>query len=214
MATNVYNGLAADLETIPAGTELYRIIPTRASYPGNSYNPKPPRPLGHPEQGRFEPLDGSLGGYIYLAQSVEGAIAEGVLRGEEIRSAVVRRHWLVGKSLVTMRLEEEVVVASLYGAKTARLNLSATLLAGEDYNQTRETGTKVLTNTPSASGLKYRCANHDDLTSLMFISRHGQASLTILDQSDIFFDDIGRKKVLDILDSVFNLKYTGRVGKP
>lgn len=222
MATNEYNGLEADLEIIPAGTLLYRINPTHAPWDANSYNPQPPRDLGHPDQGRFEPLDASLGHYIYLAQSMEGAIAEGVLRGEKIAAGLIRRHWLVGrrkkmpggklgKSLVTMRLEEDVAVASLYGAHSSRLNLNAGLLLGEDYDRTRETGTKVLANTAKANGLKYRCANHDDLKSLMFISRHGTAALTILDEFDIFYDDAGRKKALAILDSEFNLKYPGGI---
>ncbi|WP_182262024.1 RES domain-containing protein [Rhodococcus sp. UFZ-B548] len=222
MPTNEYNGLEADLETIPAGTVLYRINPTYATWDANSYNSKSPRALGDLGQGRFEPLDASLGHYIYLAQSMAGAIAEGVLRGEKITGGMIGRPALVGvpknmpgkkvgKSLVTMRLEEDVVVASLYGAHTSRLNLNASLLLGEDYNRTRETGTKVLANTLSANGLKYRCANHDDLTSLMFISRHRPAELTILDQFDIFFDADGREKVLDILDSEFNLKYSGKI---
>ncbi|MFC8934059.1 hypothetical protein ACFT1A_18460 [Rhodococcus sp. NPDC057135] len=67
----------------------------------------------------------------------------------------------------------------------------------------------MLANTATANGLKYRCANHDGLTSLMFISRHGTAELTILDKFDIFYDAAGRKEVLGILDSVFNLKYLG-----
>lgn len=61
MPTNEYNGLEADLEIIPAGTELYRINPTHAPWKANSYNPKPPRALGDRRQGRFEPLDASLG---------------------------------------------------------------------------------------------------------------------------------------------------------
>ena len=221
MPTNEYNGLEAALEIIPAGTLLYRINPTHAPWKANSYNPLPPSPLGTPGQGRFEPLDASLGHYIYLAQSVEGALAEGVLRGEKITAGLIQRHWLVGrrrdmpggklgKSLVTMRLEEDVAVASLYGAHSSRLNLNASLLLGDDYNRTRETGTKVLANTVTAHGLKYRCANHDDLKSLMLISRHGPAKLTILNKVDIFYDDAERKKVLEIFDSEFNLKYSGK----
>lgn len=97
----------------------------------------------------------------------------------------------LGKSLVTMRLEEDVVVAPLYGANTSRLNLNAGLLLGENYNRSREVGTRVLANTATANGLKYRCANHDGLTSLMFISRHGTAELSILDKFDIFWNDAG-----------------------
>lgn len=37
MPTNRYNGRPADVETVPKGTELYRIMAANASYPANSF---------------------------------------------------------------------------------------------------------------------------------------------------------------------------------
>lgn len=209
MATNVYNKAPADTETVKAGTTLYRILPLTAKYQPNSYNTRPPRPIGDPTQGRFEPVDDTLGGYLYVAQSVAGAIAEGVLRGEEIRSPIVRRIWLTGKKLATMHLEEDIEVASLYGPSTAKLNLSGALLCSADYNLTRQTGSDILTATSRAQGLKYRCVNHDDLTSLMLISRTSSPRITVDEEVDIFFDTSGRKLVLETLKDEFGLSYTG-----
>lgn len=61
MATNVYNGTAADIEVIGAGARLYRIRRTATTHAANSFN-HDPRPLDDPLQGRFEPTDCALGG--------------------------------------------------------------------------------------------------------------------------------------------------------
>lgn len=218
MATNVYNGHPAGTEVVKAGTTLYRILPTNADFDANSfYDPNPPLPLGHPDQGRFNPVDRNVGGYLYVAQSMAGAIAEGVLRGQAINATKVHRVWLTGpasgggKTLATMRLNEDVEVASLYGAATARLNLSASLLVGADYDATRTVGTEVFSSTPTARGLKYRCANHDDLKSLMLVARGSPPSITITESVDIWEDDATRTAVLQLLHDEFKLSYHGVV---
>lgn len=143
MPTNRYNGRPADVEIVPKGTDLYRIMAADATYAANSFNMKP-RPLGHPEQGRFEPTDAGLCGGV------------------------------------------------------------------SQYSQTRQTGTKILLKTKPAFGMRYRCRNHDNLTSLMLITRKEPAlSLTLIDEVDIFFDKQGRDLILDVLHTEFQLQYTG-----
>ena len=46
MATNQYNESPADLETVPAGTVLYRILAADAGYAANSFNPHPRPAVG------------------------------------------------------------------------------------------------------------------------------------------------------------------------
>lgn len=214
MPTNQYNGRVANVEAVRKDTVLYRIMAADASYAANSFNMSP-RPLGHPKQGRFEPADPRLGGYIYVADTLVGAVAEGVLRNQTISKAgVVRRSWLVNKKLVRLRLSSDVTVASVYGSGATKLNLDTALLSGgvSQYSQTRETGTKILLKTKSAFGMRYRCRNHDNLTSLMLITRKEPAlSLTLVDEVDIFFDKRGRDMVLDVLYREFQLQYTGRL---
>lgn len=220
MATNDYRGVPADIETICAGTVLYRILPTKAPYAANSiYDPDHPLPVGDQRQGRFDPVDRALGGYLYVAQSLEGAVAEGVLRKKAVGDPpVVQKSWLTGpasqdgKKLARMTLDEDIEVASLYGRHTARLNLSATLLTGGDYSATRVVGSAVLNATSTARGMKYRCANHDDLTSLMLIGRSGTPAITLIDEVDIFYDDAGRDLVLRVLHDEFGLSYHGPAG--
>ncbi|ORV47337.1 hypothetical protein AWC02_09495 [Mycolicibacter engbaekii] len=212
MPTNRYNGRLADVETVRKGTELYRIMAADASYAANSFNMKP-RPLGHPKQGRFEPADPRLGGYIYVGDTLAGAVAEGVLRNQSISKAgLVRRSWLVNKKLVRLRLGSDVTVASVYGSGATKLNLDTALLCGgvSQYSQTRQTGTKILLETTPAFGMRYRCRNHDNLTSLMLITRKAPAlSLTLIDEVDIFFDKRGRDLILDVLHVEFQLQYAG-----
>lgn len=212
MPTNRYNGRPADVETVPKGAELYRIMAADASYAANSFNMSP-RPLAHPKQGRFEPADPRLGGYIYVADTLAGAVAEGVLRNQTIsKEGVVRRPWLVNKKLVRLRLGGDVTVASVYGSAATKLNLDTALLCGgvSQYSQTRETGTKILLKTKPAFGMRYRCRNHDNLTSLMLITRKEPApSLTLIDEVNIFFDKRGRDLILDVLLAEFQLQYTG-----
>ncbi|WP_192829967.1 RES domain-containing protein [Mycobacterium sp. UM_Kg1] len=185
-----------------------------ASYPANSFNMNP-RKLGHPKQGRFEPADPRLGGYIYVADTLAGAVAEGVLRNQTIsKQGVVRRPWLVNKKLVRLRLGSDVTLASVYGSGATKLNLDTALLCGgvSRYSQTRETGTKILLKTKPAFGMRCRCRNHDKLTSLMLITRVGPAPvLTLIDEVDIFFDEKGRDLVLGILHAEFELQYSGKL---
>jgi hypothetical protein len=145
MATNQYNESPADLETVPAGTVLYRILAADAGYAANSFNPHP-RPLD-------DPTDPALGGYLYVASTVAGAVAEGILRNMEIpRSRLARRVWLKDKRIAMLRLDEDSELAALYGSHAAKLNLDTSFLCCDStgYSRTRLTATAVLLHTPAA----------------------------------------------------------------
>jgi len=211
--TNRYNGKPASLETISAGTTLYRIYPSTATYAANSFNPTP-RALGDPRQGRFEPVDAALGGYLYAAPSLAGAVAEGILRNVAIpRSGLVRRAWLVDKRLAVLELLQDVPVASVHGPHAARLNLDSGLLCCDwkGYSRTRRVGTRILLKSPDAQGIRYRCRNNDDETSLMFVDRGAVVKIAVRNQWHILADAKGRKLVLDTLDHHLGLGYTGNI---
>ncbi len=212
MATNRYNGRKAKLERFAAGTVLYRILKADASYPSNSYNPTP-RPLGHPKQGRFEPTDPTLGGYTYVAPTVAGAVAEGILRNQRIpASGLVRRIWLTNKKIVTLRLLDDIEVAAVYGPYPAALNLDGSLLccSRRGYSRCRTTGTQILLNTPDARGMQYDCRNHLTRSSLMLITRGSAPKLEIISEHDVVRDDEGRDLILKTLHDEFGLQYAGR----
>jgi hypothetical protein len=78
--TERYNGRPPQTRVIPAGTTLHRISGTGSPHPPNSFNTIGIRPLGDPLQGRFEPIDTTHGGYLYVALTLAGAVAEGILR--------------------------------------------------------------------------------------------------------------------------------------
>jgi hypothetical protein len=212
--TNRYNGRPADTEAVDKGTRLYRILRADATWDANSFNMNP-LPLGDRWQGRFEPTDKKLGGYIYVADTVAGAVAEGVLRNKAVpKSGLVHRSWLLNKKIALMRLDEDVQVASVYGVGATKLNLDASLLCcgRRGYSRTRSAGTEILLETPTAFGLRYRCRNHDSVTSLALITRGNPPPPLVLEEEmDIFLDPRGRKLVFDVLDKEFGLKYAGVV---
>jgi hypothetical protein len=216
MPTNRYNGRAADTEPVSAGTLLYRIMRADATWDANSFNVNP-LPLRDPDQGRFEPTDRKLGGYIYLADSAAGAVAEGVLRNRRIpNSGLVQRAWLTNKKIALLRLDDDVTVASVYGSGATKLNLDASLLCCgyRGYTRTRTVGTQILLSTATAYGMRYPCRNHDRLTSLMLITRAGHPPrLVIEDEMNIFTDPRGRKLVFDALYNEWQLQYTGALPK-
>jgi hypothetical protein len=212
VATNRYNGREADLEPIAANTLLYRILDADASYDSNSYNPTP-RPLDHPKQGRFEPADPKLGGYTYVAPTVAGAVAEGILRNQRIpASGLARRMWLTNKKIVVLRLLDDIQVAAVYGPYAAGLNLDGSLLccSRRGYSRCRTTGTQILLNTPTARGMQYDCRNHLSLTSLMLITRGSAPRLEIVSEHDVLHDATGRNLILKTLREEFRLHYAGR----
>lgn len=212
MPTNRYNQRSADTETLPAGTRLYRILAADAAYPANSFNMNP-RPLNDPYQGRFEPTDKKLGGYIYVSPTIAGAVAEGILRNKMIpHSGLVRRVWLTNKKIALLRLQDDITVASVYGSHATKLNLDASLLCCEHsgYTRTRTTGTAILRKTPNAFGLRYPCRNHDRETSYILVTRGTTPPrLQIDDEMDILLDPAGRKLILETLHTEFSLHYAG-----
>jgi hypothetical protein len=212
VATNVYNNTAADLEKFHAGSRLYRIRQTTKSFVANSFNATP-KPLGDRLQGRFEPTDAALGGYLYVAPTIIGAVAEGILRNNPIPATrLVPRLWL-DKSLAVLILNEDIEVADVYGLHAAKLNLDASFLCGDSshYNETRATGTAILLNTPAARGLAYPCRNCESETALMLISRGATPAVTVKSEAEILKDPAAAKLVVDTLDQIFGLKYAGKM---
>jgi hypothetical protein len=182
VATNVYNGTAADLEPVAKGAKLYRIRAAGKSYAANAFNPSP-TPLHDPEQGRFEPTAPALGGYLYVAPTLPGAVAEGILRNQPVpASRLVPRAWLVHKMLAVMTLDEDIAVAAAYGRHAAKLNLDASFLCG-DSSATRSTGTEILLNTPTARALAYPCRNYPSEIALMPITRGGTPAIVLTAKS-------------------------------
>lgn len=211
MATNTYNGSVADLETITAGTELYRIRRATTSYAANSFNPTP-KALGDPLQGRFEPTKPSLGGYLYVALTIEGAVAEGILRNNPIpRTRIVPRVWLAGKAFAVLTLGEDISVAAVYGAHAAKLDLDASFLCGpsSEYSKTRATGSEILVNTPAARGFAYPCRNCETQIALILVDRGAAVSISVTREADIVTDPAAAKVIVDTLDNHFGLKCPG-----
>lgn len=213
MPTNTYNSTAADLEPVVAGTRLYRIRSVPSPYAANSFNPSP-KPLGDPLQGRFDPTDPAVGGYLYVAPELRGVVAEGILRNQDIPATrLIPRFWLSGKALAIMTLDDDITAAAVYGSHAAKLNLDASFLCcpSTGYDQTRTTGTDILLSTPAARALAYPCRNCESATALMLVSRSATPSITVNSEKEILKDAATAALVLDMLDRHFGLKYAGAI---
>ncbi|WP_428338665.1 RES domain-containing protein [Mycobacterium sp.] len=213
MATNVYNGTAADLEPITKGSTLYRIRAAGATYAANSFNPRP-KPLHDTAQGRFEPTDPVLGGYLYVAPTLLGAVAEGILRNQPIpASRLVPRLWLSNKMLAVLTLNEDIPAAAAYGSHAAKLNLDSSFLCRDSsaYSATRTAGTEILLNTPAARALAYPCRNCESKVALMLIARAATPAVSVQSEVEILKDPAAARLVVDTLDLGFGLKYAGRM---
>ncbi|RZL71134.1 MAG: RES domain-containing protein [Rhodococcus sp. (in: high G+C Gram-positive bacteria)] len=174
MSSERYNGRPPQTRMIPAGTTLHRISGTGSPYPPNSFNARGIRALGDPLQGRFEPIDDSHGGYLYVALSLAGAVAEGILRDIPIpRSGIVRRTRLAGKTHTRMVLGRDITVASLLDGDLRSLNLSGTLVGCDRgaYTWSRTTCHQILGADPHTDGVIYRCRNNPAELALMLLDR-------------------------------------------
>lgn len=214
MASEQYNGRSPQTRLIPAGTELHRISGTATPYPPNSFNRAAIRPLGDPLQGRFEPIDTSHGGYLYVALSLPGAVAEGILRNITVpRSGLIRRARLAGKTHTVMVVERDIEVASLLDGDMQPLNLSGAL-AGcgpEGYSWCRSTAHAILDTAPHTDGVIYRCRNNLAEQALMLLDRGGldPSALRIVSSHDVLTDPVTFDQVIKVLDDVHHLKYAG-----
>ena len=96
----------------------------------------------------------------------------------------------------TGRLEllQDVPVASVHGPHAARLNLDSGLLCCDwkGYSRTRRVGTRILLKSPDAQGIRYRCRNNDDETSLMFVDRGAVVKIAVRNRWHILADAKGR----------------------
>ncbi|MEN0134750.1 MAG: RES family NAD+ phosphorylase [Rhodococcus sp. (in: high G+C Gram-positive bacteria)] len=217
MSSERYNGRAPQTRVIPAGTVLHRISGTGSPYPPNSFNSTGIRPLGDPLQGRFEPIDTSHGGYLYVALTLAGAVAEGILRDIPIpRSGIVRRKRLADKTHTRMVLGRDITVASLLDGDLRSLNLSGTLVGCDRsaYTWSRTTCHQILGADPDTDGVIYRCRNNPAEIALMLLDRRtlDSSALGIAESNDVLTDPTTFGEVAKVLDEVHHLKYVGSGG--
>lgn len=214
MATEQYNGRPPVTRLIPAGTALHRISGTSSNYPPNSFNRNGIRSLGDPLQGRFEPIDTSHGGYLYVALSLPGAVAEGILRNITIpRSGLIRRTRLVGKTHTVMILERDIEVASLLDGDLQPLNVSGTLVGGDPdrYTWCRSTCHAILHAAPHTDGVIYRCRNNLAEQALMLLDRNAldPSALRVVSSHDVLTDAETFEQIVKVLAEVHHLGYAG-----
>ncbi|ANS31184.1 hypothetical protein R1CP_32805 [Rhodococcus opacus] len=146
-----------------------------------------------PRQGRFDPVHDNrvcpggslLGGYLYVGLSVGAVVAEGILRGTDIPKTGMLSHTALAEvsltrtalaevSLTRMFAGEDITVAVLdTQAGLAAINQDGSLTGctWRDYRDSRITCTNILIDTPTASGVRYRCRHGQDERAVMLVER-------------------------------------------
>ncbi|GAF49146.1 hypothetical protein [Rhodococcus wratislaviensis] len=223
-----YNGAPAHTDTLPAGTELWRIHRTDSPFPPNSFNSAAIAPLEDgvtintrtmrvPRQGRFDPVHdhhvcpgGSLlGGYLYVGLSVGAVVAEGILRGTDIpKTGMLSDTALAEVSLTRMIAGEDITVAVLdTQAGLAAINQDGSLTGctWRDYRDSRITCTNILVGTPAAAGVRYRCRHGQDERAVMLVERGAPPDITIDATGDLADRGWARDRVIDSLLGDFGL---------
>jgi hypothetical protein len=155
------------------GTVVWRIH--RGARPADEPNPTAqPRPR---RGGRFDSLDGSYS-YLYLADSVEGAVAETLCRNLPVdRSPRVIPHSGVrGKVLTSLEITSDIIVADLTGTGTAQINAGSWLTHSDPsrYLRTRRWAAAILAADPMLTGLMYRPRHDDNRLAWMLASTRGE----------------------------------------
>ncbi|MEU2005808.1 RES family NAD+ phosphorylase [Rhodococcus sp. NPDC019627] len=206
-----YNGRHPATWTIGAGTELHRISGSGSSYAPNSFN-RTVKALGDPYQGRFEPIDDSHGGYLYVAETIEGAVAEGILRNQEIpKSGLIRAKRVAGRTHTVMVLKHDIEVAVLMDGELPSLNLDGDLLSceGTGYDDCRSTCHKILSVADHVDGVVYRCRHNGNEKAFMLLDRGSlsPASLDIVSSVDIMSDPNTLSQVSKVLLDTFRLQF-------
>lgn len=214
MRQETYNGHPPQARIIRAGTEFHRISGTGSAFAPNSFNHSTPKPLGDEYQGRFEPVDTTHGGYLYVADTLTGAVAEGILRESHLpKGAILRRNLLRGKTYTVMVLERNIEVAELMDGGLPMLGLSATISAcsREDYSWSRSTCHEILAVGAHVDGVVYRCRHHGGSTALMLLDRHDldSADLRIVSSHDILSHPDTLAAIAKVAAEDFHLSYVG-----
>ncbi|MDH6291826.1 RES family NAD+ phosphorylase [Rhodococcus opacus] len=205
-----YNGRHPETWTIAVGTELHRISSSGSSYDPNSFNRAGIKALGDPEQGRFEPIDDSHGGYLYVAETIEGAVAEGILRNQPIpKSGLIRARRIAGKTHTVMVLKHDIEVAVLMDGALLSLNLDGDLLScgSGGYDDCRSICHEILSVADHVDGVVYRCRHNGNEKAFMLLDRGSlsPASLDIVSSVDIMSDPDTLSRISKVLLDTFRL---------
>ncbi|MDI9940360.1 RES family NAD+ phosphorylase [Rhodococcus sp. IEGM 1351] len=206
-----YNGRQPETWTIEAGTELHRISGSGSSYDPNSFN-MTVKALGDPDQGRFEPIDNSHGGYLYVAETIEGAVAEGILRNQKIpKSGLIRAKRVAGRTHTVMVLKHDIEVAVLMDGELLSLNLDGDLLncGSTGYDDCRSTCHEILSVADHVDGVVYRCRHNGNEKAFMLLDRGSlsPASLDIVSSVDIMSDPDTLSQISKVLLDTFRLQF-------
>jgi hypothetical protein len=163
------------LENLLEGSTLVRIH--RSDHPADGFNARPPDGM---RGGRFDSI-GGVPGVLYAADSIEGAVAEVLLRDvpladEKARAIPLRQ--VLGRVLSVLTVTRPLKIAAVHGAASAAIGEGLWLSKSEpcDYPLTREWAAAIREREPKVAGLVWRARHDEDrLAYALYENRAGGA---------------------------------------
>ena len=158
---------------LPAGERLLRVHRIDSTFEPEDFNQTICVP---PDDGRFDNVDGTYG-HIYVAGSIAGAIAEGILRGSHTPTAVRRfvpRIALAGRAFTTLELLSPASLVSLRGPDVGHVCQDGWLTKcdGTAYPLTRAWGAAIRRWAPTTAGMLWWARkNENEMVAVLYDDR-------------------------------------------
>lgn len=127
--------------------------------------------------GRFDSIDGSYG-YLYLGDSPDAAVAETICRDLPVDQSprLIPVKQIADRKLTEVEISDDLVLADLTGAGTARINAGGWLTHCDrsGYLTTRRWAAAIFAAYPELNGLQYRPRHDDNRIAWMLTYPPGQ----------------------------------------
>ncbi len=183
--------------TLSVGTRLWRIH-SRSRPPAEFAATVPTAARG----GRFDSPDGSYG-VLYVSDSLEGAVAEVLLRDIPLvdygaRAIPVRA--VQDKTLSVLETVRELEVVMLHGAGASAVGQGLWLTKSDsaDYSLTRAWGAAIRLVAPTGAGFEWRARHDEDRLAFVLFGDLAEDALRVRDSLELA-DEAGLEAVRKVL---------------
>lgn len=166
-------------ESLKCGTRLWRIH--RADIDPAAFTFSSP---GAYSGGRFDPLDPEVG-HLYAADTLQGAVAETILRDMPLIGAgerIVPFARVAGRTVSILELQRDLRLVALHGPHAAVIGQGLWLTKCDacDYPLTREWARALRTCAQERAGLVWRARFDEDRLSLVLYSDRAEDALQVV----------------------------------
>ncbi|PCK23232.1 RES family NAD+ phosphorylase [Rhodococcus qingshengii] len=133
----------------------------------------PPEPNSANKAGSIPSTTHTVG-TVYCSPTLDGAVAEGILRAKKIpASRIIAAVQVDGRALVRWQLHVDLDVAALRDPHLRKIGLTSSIhsCTRRDYGWSRRVAHAILARNPHVHGLAYPCRNDTHSTALLLVQR-------------------------------------------